>query len=161
APAQRAAPAAAGANRLAHTARQPAAPGAARGPGGRVAPPALPPLIAMAASIVVMGVSGSGKTRIGRALARALGVPFLDGDKFHPAQNIAKMRSGQPLTDADRGPWLTALNAGLHEHAARGQRVVLACSALKQGYRQQLEAGGLPLHFVYLKGSPALIARRV
>lgn len=108
-----------------------------------------------------MGVSGSGKTRIGRALARALGAAFLEGDKFHPAENIAKMRSGQPLTDADRAPWLAALNTALHEHAARGQRAVLACSALKQSYREQLGQGGVPLHFVYLKGTPALIARRV
>ncbi|UYN89179.1 MAG: gluconokinase [Anaerolineales bacterium] len=115
----------------------------------------------MSASIVVMGVSGSGKTRIGRALARALGAAFLEGDRFHPAENIAKMRSGQPLTDADRAPWLAALNAALQEHAARGQRAVLACSALKQNYREQLGQGGLPLHFVYLKGTPALIARRV
>lgn len=112
-------------------------------------------------SIVVMGVSGSGKTRIGRALARALDAVFLEGDKFHPAENIAKMSSGQPLTDADRAPWLAALNAALREHAARGQRAVLSCSALKHSYREQLKAGGVPLHFVYLKSSPALVARRL
>lgn len=115
----------------------------------------------MSASIVIMGVSGSGKTRIGRALARSLGVPFLEGDKFHPPANIAKMRSGQPLDDADRRPWLAALNTALHQHAASGQRVVLACSALKEDYRKQLGQGGVPLHFVYLKGTPELIARRV
>ncbi|MCL4258911.1 MAG: gluconokinase [Anaerolineales bacterium] len=112
-------------------------------------------------SVVVMGVSGSGKTRIGRALAKALAAPFLEGDDFHPPANIAKMAGGQPLTDADRAPWLAALNAALRQHAARGQRAVLACSALKQSYREQLGQGGLPLHFVYLKGAPALIARRV
>ncbi len=108
-----------------------------------------------------MGVSGSGKTRIGRALARALGAAFLEGDTFHPPANIAKMRSGQPLTDEDRAPWLAALNAALQQHAARGQRAVLACSALKQSYREQLGQDGVPLRFVYLRSSPALVAGRV
>lgn len=112
-------------------------------------------------SVVVMGVSGSGKTRIGRALAKALGATFLEGDDFHPPANIAKMAGGQPLTDADRAPWLAALNAALRQHAARGQRAVLACSALKESYRAQLGEGGVLLRFVYLKGTPALIARRV
>ncbi|MCW5873255.1 MAG: gluconokinase [Anaerolineales bacterium] len=115
----------------------------------------------MSDSIVVMGVSGAGKTRVGRALAAALNVPFLEGDEFHSAENIAKMQSGQPLTDEDRRPWLAVLNTTLRQHAASGQRVVLACSALKQDYRKQLGQGGVPLHFVYLKGTPELIARRV
>lgn len=108
-----------------------------------------------------MGVSGSGKTRVGRALAAALGVPFIEGDAFHSPENIAKMRSGQALTDEDRTPWLAALSDALRQHAARGEQVVVACSALKQVYRDQLQAGGVPLRFVYLQAAPELIRPRV
>lgn len=111
--------------------------------------------------LVVMGVSGSGKTRISRALAKALNATLLEGDDFHPPANIAKMAGGQPLTDEDRAPWLSALNAALHHQVARGQDTVLACSALKQRYREQLGQGGIPLRFVYLRGASWLMARRV
>lgn len=115
----------------------------------------------MTESIVVMGVSGSGKTRVGRALARALKLPFLEGDDFHPPANIAKMHSGQPLSDADRAPWLAALNQALQERHARGQAVVLACSALKESYRQQLQQAGVELRFVYLHSSADELRQRV
>lgn len=115
----------------------------------------------MTESIVVMGVSGSGKTRVGKALARALKLPFLEGDDFHPPANIAKMQSGQPLTDADRAPWLATLNQALQEHHASGQAVVLACSALKETYRQQLQQGGVQLRFVYLHSSADKLRQRV
>ena len=107
--------------------------------------------------VVVMGVSGSGKTTIGTLLAQRLGCEFLDGDDFHPPQNVAKMAAGTPLDDADRRPWLEGLNAKLksREHA------VLACSALKQSYREIL-AKDIPLcRFVFLKGSLELIRARL
>jgi len=109
----------------------------------------------------MMGVSGSGKTRVGRALAAALGIRFVEGDTFHSPENIAKMRSGQALTDEDRAPWLAALNSLLRQHAARGEPVVVACSALKQAYRDQLQAGAVALRFVYLHAAPELIRPRV
>lgn len=111
--------------------------------------------------IVLMGVSGSGKTTVGRQLAARLEVPFFEGDDFHPAENVAKMRRGEPLTDADRGPWLAALHGLLAEHERGEQPLVLACSALKAGYRGQLQAGGLDPTFVYLKGDYDLIAGRM
>lgn len=97
-----------------------------------------------------MGVSGCGKSTIGRALADQLGCPFFDGDDFHPLENIEKMAHGVPLTDVDRAPWLARLQALLHEHLAGG--VVLACSALKHRYRDQLREGNDGLQFVYLHG---------
>ncbi len=115
----------------------------------------------MTESIVVMGVSGSGKTRVGKALARAFELRFLEGDDFHPTANIAKMQGGQPLTDADRSPWLAALNQALQEHHARGQAVVLACSALKESYRQQLQQGVVKLRFVYLHSNVGQLLPRV
>lgn len=115
----------------------------------------------MTHSIVVMGVSGAGKSHVGRALAHALVWPFLEGDAFHSAENIAKMQSGQPLTDADRAPWLAALNHALQQRHAAGERVVLACSALKQSYREQLQQGGVSLRFVYLKAQPEALHARI
>jgi gluconokinase len=105
--------------------------------------------------IVVMGVSGSGKTTVGTALARRLGVPFLDADDFHPRENIAKMAAGVPLDDADREPWLTALNRELHSYPA----VVLACSALKSSYREAL-AADTEVTFVWLSVDRATIRDR-
>lgn len=102
------------------------------------------------AVVVVMGVSGSGKTTVGRALAARLGCPFFDGDDFHPPENIEKMANGIPLTDADRAPWLARLQTLLHANRAGG--VVLACSALKRRYRDQLREGNAGLQFVYLAG---------
>ncbi len=85
-----------------------------------------------------MGVSGVGKTTVGQALAHQLGWPFADADDFHPAANVAKMREGIPLTDADRGPWLQSLHAAIQQWLNAQESVVLACSALKQAYREQL-----------------------
>ncbi len=111
--------------------------------------------------VVVMGVTGAGKTTVGRLLARALGGDFLDADDYHPAANVAKMRAGRPLTDDDRRPWLARLNEVLRAYAARSARVVLACSALKASYREQLVAGLPDSRIVYLRGTKALIAARL
>jgi carbohydrate kinase (thermoresistant glucokinase family) len=106
---------------------------------------------------VLMGVSGAGKTTLGEALARRLGWRFIDADDYHPAANVAKMASGQPLDDADRWPWLDRLNAMLrHEDNA-----VLACSALKEGYRQRLAEGIEHIEWIYLKGDFDLIHSRL
>ena len=102
--------------------------------------------------ILVMGVTGAGKTTVGGLLAKQLGWPFLDADDFHPPENIEKMKHGIPLTDADREPWLAAIHQALVDYAAKNQDVVLACSALKQKYREKL-AAGLDLRICYLKGS--------
>jgi gluconokinase len=109
--------------------------------------------------VVVMGVTGAGKTTVGRLLARALGCEFLDADDYHPAANVAKMRAGEPLTDEDRAPWLARLNELLQARAAGS--AVLACSALKQRYRDRLLAGVPEGRLVYLRGTKALIAARL
>ena len=101
-----------------------------------------------------MGVSSSGKTVVGEAIARRLHAPFLDGDDYHPEANIKKMSAGTPLTDADRWPWLEALGRALHEAAKPKGVAVGACSALKRSYRDYLtKAAGEPIVFVYLDGS--------
>ena len=112
-------------------------------------------------NILVMGVSGAGKTSIGRGLAEALGLPFVEGDDYHPPANREKMASGQPLDDDDRAPWLAEL-AGVLAEAEREGGSVLACSALKRAYRQVL-SGQLshPLHVVYLDGSQELLSARL
>jgi gluconokinase len=110
---------------------------------------------------VVMGVSGSGKTTIGRALAHELAADFLEGDKFHPASNVAKMSRGEPLDDADRWPWLDRLAEELARARSSGMSVVLACSALKRSYRDRLRRGAPDLRLVYLKGDKALILERL
>jgi gluconokinase len=104
-----------------------------------------------------MGVSGSGKSTIGEPLAERLGWPFFDADEFHPPANVAKMASGTPLTDDDRWPWLALLNAKL-----KGEKnAVLACSALKQSYRDALATGLADCRFVHLRGSIELIRARL
>jgi gluconokinase len=103
-----------------------------------------------------MGVSGSGKSTVGAALARRLDVPFADADDFHPAANIAKMSAGIPLDDDDRRPWLDAVGRWLADHDG----AVLSCSALKRRYRDQLRSCRADVEFLYLAGSPELIARR-
>lgn len=110
---------------------------------------------------VVMGVSGSGKTTIGRALASELGADFLEGDKFHPPSNVAKMSRGEPLDDADRWPWLDRMAEELARARSSGRSAVLACSALKRSYRDRLRRGAPDLRLVYLKGDKALILGRL
>ena len=112
-------------------------------------------------AVVVMGVSGCGKTAVGSLLAQRLGARFIDADDLHPPDNVEKMRAGIPLDDADRAPWLRLLNARLREVTAAGEPVVLACSALKQRYRDTLAAGVPGLRFVHLAGSRELIAARL
>ena len=111
--------------------------------------------------VVVMGVSGAGKSTIGAALARELGWSFLDADDYHPPQNVAKMAAGHPLDDEDREPWLEKLNLELRRREALEQSVVLACSALKESYRRQLTAGIEGARFVHLKGDLELVRSRL
>jgi gluconokinase len=120
-----------------------------------VAEPGEPP------TAVVMGVSGSGKTTVGVALAKRLGWPFVDGDALHPPANVAKMAAGMPLTDDDRWPWLHAIAAWLDERRAAGESGVVACSALRRRYRDVLRLNRPAMRVVYLKGSPELIAERL
>ena len=108
--------------------------------------------------VVVMGVSGSGKSTVGAALAERLGVPFADGDDLHPAENIAKMSAGRPLDDADRGPWLEAVGRWLAWHAGSGG--VITCSALKRSYRDLLRRFAPDAELVHLHGRHDVIARR-
>jgi gluconokinase len=108
--------------------------------------------------VVVMGVTGAGKSTVGGLIAACLGVGFRDADDFHPPANIAKMSSGQPLTDEDRWPWLDAIGAHLAAH--RGQGCVVTCSALKRAYRDRLRAAAPGARFVHLHGDMALVAAR-
>ena len=110
--------------------------------------------------VIVMGVTGAGKTTVGRLLAEQLGWQFADADDFHPPSNVEKIRRGTALTDADRQPWLARLRAAITQWIAESRNVVLACSALKRSYRRELEAGP-EVRFVYLKGSVNLIASRL
>src|SRR5271165_893568 len=110
--------------------------------------------------VIVMGVTGAGKTTVGQLLADKLGWQFADGDDFHPLANVEKMRRGIPLTDDDRRPWLAQLRTQIQAWIAQHRNVVLACSALKQSYRDELRTGP-EVRFVYLKGSPELISRRL
>jgi gluconokinase len=111
--------------------------------------------------VIVMGVTGCGKTTVGVLLAQECGWDFHDADTFHPAENVAKMKRGEPLTDEDRWPWLERLNAFLIESEQRGQSLVLACSALKQAYRDRLARGGAAVRFVFLDGDKELIGARL
>jgi gluconokinase len=106
---------------------------------------------------VVMGVSGAGKTTIGEALARTLGWRFIDADDHHPSANVTKMAAGEPLDDEDRWPWLERLNALLRSE----RHAILACSALRERYRQRLAEGIERIEWVYLKGEPELIRSRL
>ncbi|HEX7002705.1 MAG TPA: gluconokinase [Trueperaceae bacterium] len=114
-----------------------------------------------ARAIVVMGVSGSGKSTVGRLLARRLEWEFADADVFHSETNVEKMRRGVPLDDADRRPWLQTLAELLADRLSRGRSIVLACSALKGEYRDLLTGGSDRVSFVYLKGSRELILDRL
>jgi gluconokinase len=114
------------------------------------------------AAIVVMGVSGAGKSTVGQLIAARLDCPFRDADSFHPPVNIAKMKSGAPLTDADRWPWLRAIAAWIAEHRAAGTTCVVTCSALKRAYRDVVtDAQRADVRLVYLKGDFELIAARL
>jgi len=110
--------------------------------------------------LLLMGVTGSGKTTAGKLLAERLGWLFLDADDFHSAENIEKMKQGVPLTDQDRDPWLVAIHAALLQCAAKKQDAVLACSALKQKYRDRL-ASGVDVRICYLEGTYREIAARL
>ena len=112
-------------------------------------------------ALVLMGVTGSGKTTIGELLSQELGWPFLDGDDFHPEANVQKMAVGIPLTDEDRFPWLERLAAEMREHVDSGRDCIMACSALKARYREILAQDREEVRFVYLKGTEELIGRRL
>jgi len=107
-----------------------------------------------------MGVVGAGKTTVGKLLAEQLGWEFVDADSFHSAGNVEKIRLGIPLEDADRSPWLRAIRAAIQRWIAKKQNVVLACSALKRSYREELD-GGAEVKLVYLKGTYEIIYQRL
>lgn len=111
--------------------------------------------------LIVMGVSGSGKTTLGQALAQRLSWAFADADDYHPQSNRDKMARGQPLTDADREPWLLRLRGLIEQHLAEDNPLVLACSALKERYRTTLSGDLEGVGYVFLHGDPALIAQRM
>lgn len=111
--------------------------------------------------LIVMGVSGSGKSTIAASVAAKTDAVFLDADDFHPAANVAKMAAGTPLTDEDRVPWLTAVGDEVASRAARGEQVVLACSALRRSYRDLLRERAADLFFAHLDGTPELLASRI
>ncbi len=116
----------------------------------------------MSLAVIVMGVSGSGKTTVGEALAERLGWAFHDADNFHPKENVAKMSSGTPLTDDDRKPWLEALNQLIADNLQQNHSLILACSALKETYRQHLSKGHEnKTKFVYLEGDFETIYTRM
>jgi gluconokinase len=114
-----------------------------------------------AGHLVVMGVAGSGKTTVAALLADRLGREVAEADEFHPAENIAKMSAGTPLTDADREPWLRAIRDWLDEKTRAGIAVVVTCSALKRSYRDLLREARGPVRFLHLDGSPELLAERM
>ena len=110
--------------------------------------------------IIIFGVSGAGKTTVGKLLARELGWHFLEADDFHPAANIEKMRNGQPLTDEDRWPWLDCLRKQIEQLLSAGENAVLACSALKRAYRDRLRVSD-EVKFVFLRGDYALVEKQL
>jgi len=112
-------------------------------------------------ALIVMGVSGSGKSTIADSLAKRLGWTFEDGDRFHPASNVAKMSAGHPLTDEDRWPWLQAIATEIDRVCKAGGHVVIACSALKRAYRDVLVHGRCDVRIIYLDGTQSLIADRL
>jgi gluconokinase len=112
-------------------------------------------------SVVVMGVSGSGKSTVAAGLVERLGWDFAEGDEFHPPENVAKMRAGTPLTDEDRWPWLRRLAAWIGEHEQAGRSVVVACSALKRSYRDLLRDGHLSVWFAQVLADAELIRERM
>jgi gluconokinase len=121
----------------------------------------VPDVSKMVCALIVMGVSGSGKSTIADQLAERIGWRCEDGDKFHPASNIAKMSAGHPLTDEDRWPWLQAIADEIDRLCKAGERAVIACSALKRAYRDILVHGRDDVRIVYLDGTQQLIADRL
>jgi carbohydrate kinase (thermoresistant glucokinase family) len=111
--------------------------------------------------VVIMGVSGVGKTTVGQALARALGWTFHDADALHAPDAVEQMRRGEPLTDVQRQPWLQRVRATIEEALAAGRDIVIACSALREEYRQQLLADDPQVYFVFLDANPAIIRDRL
>lgn len=114
-----------------------------------------------AQGIIIMGVAGTGKTSVGKSLSGNLGWTFLDGDDYHSQENVAKMAAGQPLSDQDRLPWLAALHDLIRDHLREGRSLILACSALRENYREVLAAGLPTLIFVHLTGEFELIFNRL
>jgi gluconokinase len=112
-------------------------------------------------NVVFMGVAGSGKSTVAMHYAKGRGFAFVEADDFHPPANVAKMQSGQPLTDEDRVGWLGAMAQRIAEGKARGETMVITCSALKRSYRDQLRKGDAALFFVLLDGPEALLAERI
>jgi gluconokinase len=110
--------------------------------------------------VIIFGVSGAGKTTVGKLLARELGWNFIEADDFHPAANIEKMRNGHPLTDKDRWPWLERLRQQIERSLSAGENAVLACSALKRAYRDRLRVGG-EVKFVFLRSDYALVEKQL
>jgi gluconokinase len=119
------------------------------------------PIAKMPCALIVMGVSGSGKSTIAEKLAQRLNWSFEDGDRFHPASNVAKMSAGHPLTDEDRWPWLRAIADEIDRVCKAGARAVIACSALKRAYRDILVHGRSDVRIIYLNGNQPLIAKRL
>ena len=115
----------------------------------------------MSTHLVVMGVSGTGKSTVAKALQQRLGWFFAEGDDLHPAVNVAKMAAGIPLDDADRWPWLDAIAALTSAQAAQGHSTIVTCSALHRSYRDRLRAAAAGTVFVHLVGSPELLAERM
>ncbi len=111
--------------------------------------------------VIVMGVAGSGKSTVGALLARRLGWRFIEADDYHSRTEIEHMLAGQPLSDDERQPWLAKLRQVLLECVTRNQNAILACSALKESYRRQLNVDAEAVRFVYLKGDPAVIRQRL
>lgn len=110
--------------------------------------------------VLIMGVAGAGKTTVGTLLAKELGWTFADADSYHPPENVKKMASGKPLTDTDRAPWLKALHSLIQDWISKKENAVLACSALRQCYREQLQIAP-EVKLVYLRGPLALIHNRM
>jgi len=125
-------------------------------PAAQSEPRGEPPLV-----IVLMGVSGCGKSTVGKELSRALGWPFRDADSFHPPANIAKMSRGTPLTDEDRWPWLDAIARWIDDRLARGGPGIVSCSALKRAYRERIIGARPHVALVYLEGDIGLITERL
>jgi gluconokinase len=111
--------------------------------------------------VILMGVAGSGKTTVGQRLAASLGWPFFDADDHHPAANVEKMSRGVPLDDEDRRPWLESLRELIASRLGRGESAILACSALKESYRETLSGSDPRARFVYLEADPALLSSRL